>query len=280
MKELKQVITLCGAKGGIAKSTSALYLAEAMMRGNKHLRILIIDLDSQCNASSLLGWSNNGGKTVYDSLIDRNSLPVYPTNIKAGADDGGIFLCPGHPYLSSADRELQRRMQPKAVLRKCFARDIQNYSDANLPKDITEAFDYVIIDCPPALNDLIFNAMSVSDGIIIPVQTERLAIDAVSRMLAAYEEFRDEMKPDLKVFGILLTMVDERTRAAVALSEHIRSAFDEYVFSTRIRRCTKVVEAQSLGRSLYDYAPFCKTAFDYERLSFEFINITNNISNI
>jgi len=273
MEKLKEVISILSGKGGVGKTTSVISLAGAILRTSRHSRILIVDLDSQGNASALLGWdSSQRSKTIFDSLRDRSSIPVYDTNIQSKIGTGGIFLSPSHPLLASVDIELVRRMQPKVVLRKCFSQSIENYSSASLPDDITEAFDFIFIDCPPAINDITYNAMSVSDSVIVPVQAERLSMDGVSASLDAILEFQEELKPDLRIRGILLTMLDERTTAARKLSDVVMRMYGDMVMDVKIKRCTKVVEAQALGEDLYSYAPYCSTAINYLHLAKSIIN--------
>lgn len=260
-------------KGGTGKTTTVISLAGALVQCNKNLRILIIDLDSQGNISTLLGWNQQPGKrTLYEALRDKSSLPVYETNIKSDNGKGGVFLVPYNPLLSSVQIELSRSMQPKVVLRKCFGKALDDNTSMSLPDDITEAFDYVLLDCPPALNDITFNAMSVSDSVIIPVQAERLAMDGLVVAMRAFEEFKEELKPDMELKGILFTMLNERTSATKSLSKIVSDNYKEKVLDVRIHRCTKVVEAQAMGQNLYDYAPTCTTAIDYLDLAKKIIN--------
>ena len=163
-------------------------------------------------------------------------------------------------------------MQPKVVLRKCFGKALDNNTANELPEDITEAFDYILLDCPPALNDITFNAMSVSDSVIIPVQAERLAMDGLVVAMNAFEEFKEELKPDMQLKGILFTMLNERTSATKSLSKIVTENYKDKVLDVRIHRCTKVVEAQAMGLNLYDYAPTCTTAIDYLNLAKKITN--------
>lgn len=273
MERLKEVISTVAMKGGTGKTTTVITLAGALMQCNKNLRILVIDLDSQGNISTLLGWNQQAGKrTIYEALRDKNSLPIYETNIKSESGKGGVFLVPFHPLLSSVEIELSRSMQPKVVLRKCFGKAIDDNTSQSLPDDITEAFDFILLDCPPALNDITFNAMSVSDSVIIPVQAERLAMDGLVVAMDAFQEFKEELKPDMKLKGILFTMLNERTSATKSLSKIITDNYKNQVLDVRIHRCTKVVEAQAMGLDLYDYAPSCTTAQDYLQLAKKIIN--------
>ena len=149
---LKEVIAIVNNKGGVGKSTTAVCLASALHRRNYHWRILVIDLDSQCNATDLL--RNNGESefqtTIYDALNTYQPLPVYPSKVKSGSQGGGVFLCPGHKFMAQIDTALRMQRPAEKVLLRCFANDIADNTGNDLPTDITEAFDYILIDCPHA----------------------------------------------------------------------------------------------------------------------------------
>ena len=268
---LKEVIAIVNNKGGVGKSTTAVCLASALHRRNYHWRILVIDLDSQCNATDLL--RNNGESefqtTIYDALNTHQPLPVYPSKVKSGASGCGVFLCPGHKFMAQIDTALRMQRPAEKVLLRCFANDIRDYSDCNLPPDIAEAFDYVLIDCPPALGDITFNAMMVADSVIFPCEAERLSIDALSKSITAFSECKQNLKPELRFKGILLTKVDERNTVTREYIKYVREQYGDSVFQTVIRLTAKCKEAQGLDRDLYDYAPKCNTAIDYEALAKE-----------
>ena len=283
MERLKEIISIYTYKGGALKTSMTTYIAQALRQLDASLRILVIDLDTQCCLTRLQGIEDTSDlQTVYDALSRLTGIPVYDIYIKGTREDGdgGIFICPASPDLVYIDRELQRRMQPKAVLRKCFSKPIINHSSADLPDDITEAFDYIFIDCPPALSDIIYNSMSVADSVLIPVQPEQLSIDALAKTKEACAIYAEEMNPDLKVRGIVLSMIDNRTSACRVLSDKIVKENEGLMFNTHIRRCTKVIEAQAVGRDLFDYAPSCSVANDYINLAQELFNlkpITQNL---
>lgn len=273
MERLKEVLAFINNKGGVGKTTTTVCLASALLRENHNLRILVIDIDSQCNASMLLGWGDDSkGDTIFDALSMQKPLPVYETSAKNYGSDGGIFLCPSHTFMSGIDTALHLQRPVEKVLMKCFARPIADCTSHNLPTDIAEAFDYILIDCPPALGDITYNAMMVSDGVIIPVEPDRLAADALSKTISVFKQCQNDMHPDLKFRGILLTKVDQRTRVMREYIDYIRETYGEAVFSTIIRTTTKLKEAQGVGEDLYDYNPYSTTGMDYTSLAKEIIN--------
>lgn len=274
MDRLKEVLAFVNNKGGVGKTTSTVCLASAMLRENQNLRILVIDLDSQCNASLLLGWSDDRkGDTVYEALSVQKPLPVYETNAKNYGKEGGVFLCPGHTYMSGIDTALRMQRPAEKVLMKCFAQPIADNTTKNLPTDITEAFDYVLIDCPPALGDITYNAMMVSDGVIIPVEPDRLAADALSKTISVFKQCQNDMHPNLRFRGILLTkVVCPLTRVMREYINYIRETYGEAVFNTIIRATTKLKEAQGVGEDLYDYNPYSTTGMDYTSFAKEILN--------
>ena len=273
MERLKEVISTVAMKGGTGKTTTVISLAGALLHCNKNLRILIIDLDSQGNISTLLGWSQKPGcRTLYEALRDKSSLPVYETNIKSDNGKGGVFLVPYNPLLSSVQIELSRSMQPKVVLRKCFGKALDDNTGMSLPDDITEAFDYVLLDCPPALNDITFNAMSVSDSVIIPVQCEFFALEGISQLLNTIIMVQSNMNPELRIEGVLLTMLDGRTNIGLEVIEEVRKYFKNKVFNTIIPRLVRLVEAPSHGKPISDYDPTSRATLAYQNLAKEVIS--------
>ena len=267
---LKEVIAIVNNKGGVGKSTTAVTLASALHRRNYKWRVLVVDLDSQCNATDLLRQGTGDFQsTVYNALSNQQPLPIYPTKVRSGSQGGGVFLCPGHKFMAQIDTALRMQRPAEKVLLRCFANDIEDNTDGNLPTDITEAFDYILIDCPPALGDITFNAMMVADSVLFPCEAERLSIDALSKSISAFRECQRDLKPDLKLRGILLTKVDERNTVTREYIKYMRDTYGSAVFKTQIRLTAKCKEAQGLDRDLYDYAPKCNTAVDYEELARE-----------
>lgn len=282
---LKEIIAFANNKGGVAKTTTVQNVAAGLLKRDPELRICCIDLDSQGNLSSLLGWrdkmkeyhqQNRSTLTVADALRDgdNNHLPVY-------RNPDGLWYCPASLQLSDIDPDLHRQMQSKLVLSSLFGNTILDmdalYMGAkSLNEDpandyLEDTFDYVLIDCPPALSELTFNALGAATGVIIPVQLGSLSVDGIGRMLDAFKKVKSKLNHDLQLKGLLIVMADERTRLARETSDFLRDHYDASMFQTRIRQCVKVGESQFQHQDIFAYAPDCTAAQDYEEFITELL---------
>ncbi len=270
MNRLKEVLAFANNKGGVAKTTTVQNVAAGLLRRDPSLRILCIDLDPQGNLSSLLGWREKVKLvpcklTVADALRDgdNNHLPVYRS-------DNGLFYCPASPQLADIDPDLHRQMQSKLVLASLFGNDIQYMDELYLGAEslegslIEECFDYVLIDCAPALSELTYNALGAASGVIIPVQLGSLSVDGIGRMIEAYRNVHRKLNQDLVMRGLLIVMADERTNLTRETTEYLRDNYEAEMFRTRIRQCVKVGESQFQHQDIFSYAPDCTAARDYD----------------
>lgn len=275
--KLKEIIAFANNKGGVAKTTTVQNVAAGLLRRDPSLRILCIDLDPQGNLSSLLGWRDkmkqyheqkHSTLTVADALRDgdNNHLPVY-------RNPQGLFYVPASPQLSDIDPDLHRQMQSKLVLASLFGNDILDMDNLYMGADaisreaedyVEDLFDYVLIDCAPALSELTFNALGAATGVIIPVQLGSLSVDGIGRMIEAYRNVKRKLNHDLTMRGLLIVMADERTKLARETSDFLRDTYDANMFQTRIRQCVKVGESQFQHQDIFDYAPDCTAAQDYD----------------
>ncbi|GAY28470.1 ParA family protein [Prevotella sp. MGM1] len=281
MNRLKEVLAFANNKGGVAKTTTVQNVAAGLLRRDPSLRILCIDLDPQGNLSSLLGWREKIKQmsiisTVADALRDgdKNHLPVYKS-------DNGLFYSPASTSLADIDPDLHRQMQSKLVLASLFGNDI-SYMDAlylgaeNLGGSlIEECFDYVLIDCAPALSELTYNALGAASGVIIPVQLGSLSVDGIGRMIEAYRNVQRKLNSDLVMRGLLIVMADERTNLTRETTEFLRYNYEAEMFHTRIRQCVKVGESQFQHQDIFSYAPDCTAAHDYDDFITELLETTS-----
>lgn len=285
MERLKEVLAFANNKGGVAKTTTVQNVAAGMLRRDPSLRILCIDLDPQGNLSSLLGWmekmkqyheQKHSTLTVADALRDgdNNHLPVYQSR-------EGLFYVPASPMLAEIDPDLHRQMQPKLVLASLFGNDIHYMDNLYMEAErldgdyIEDCFDYVLIDCAPALSELTYNALGAATGVIIPVQLGSLSVDGIGRMMEAYKAVKRKLNNDLDMRGLLIVMADERTNLARETSDFLRDTYDADMFKTRIRQCVKVGESQFQHQDIFDYAPDCTAARDYDDFITELLNNDN-----
>ncbi len=264
---LKEVLAVVNNKGGVGKTTTVQSLAAALVRQNKDRRVLVVDLDPQCQLSILHGVSQNwGGRTVYDALRDGSQLPVYDTPTE------GVFLTPASPKLQEVDTDLFRQMNPKRVLAKCFSQPLNDCTTAKGLTTVLESFDYVLIDCAPALSQSTYNAMGVASGLLIPVQMEGLAVNGLGNIMVAMKEVQAELNPNLELTGLLFTMVNPQLRVTKDLMDKLRASYDGKVCKTLIHRNVKIVEAQTMLKNIYDYKQWSTVANDYDELAKELFN--------
>jgi chromosome partitioning protein len=171
-------------------------------------------------------------------------------------------------------------MQSKLVLASLFGNDILDMDNLYMGADaisreaedyVEDLFDYVLIDCAPALSELTFNALGAATGVIIPVQLGSLSVDGIGRMIEAYRNVKRKLNHDLIMRGLLIVMADERTKLARETSEFLRDTYDANMFQTRIRQCVKVGESQFQHQDIFDYAPDCTAAQDYDEFISELL---------
>lgn len=270
MERLKQVIAFVNNKGGVGKTTTVQSVAAGILRVDKKAKVLCIDLDPQGNLSFLLGWEDkvkefDSYTTISDALRngDEMGIPVFKKSDR-------WYYTPSSSLLSRIEPDLHRQMQPKLVLCQLFGNNIKDYTGEGL-KYIAEEFDYVLIDCAPALSELTYNALGASTGVVIPVQLEGLSVSGIGKILKACQDVQKQLNKDLEVKGILLAMADERTNMTKEMVKYLRDTYDDVVFKTRIRRCIKIAEAQMQFRDIFEYSPYCTAGIDYELFTKELI---------
>lgn len=275
MERLREVLAIVNDKGGVGKSTTAHNLACGLIKLNPETRVLIIDLDAQvANVSLLCGWREREDKhgTMYEAMVNKTAMPVYQVSIDEQDYHGNLYIAPSSEEMLSVEPFLLREINPLKVLQKLFAIPVTLTEEQGGEQSVIEAFDYIIIDCPPAMNLVTKNAMSVATGIIIPMQLEALPTFGSSSVIRWAEEVKAEINPNLELRGLLKVMVDKRTKASAGFSQHIDDEYGEYVFKTEIPRRTKIVEAQAMMQDIFTYAPECDAAKSYEDFAQEIVD--------
>lgn len=275
MERLKEVLAIVNDKGGVGKSTTAHNLACGLIKLNPETRVLIVDLDAQvANVSLLCGWREREDKhgTMYEAMVNKTAMPVYQVSVDEQDYHGNLYIAPSSEDMLGVEPFLLCELSPLKVLQKLFAIPVTLTEEQGGEQSVIEAFDYVIIDCPPAMNLVTKNAMSVATGIIIPMQLEALPTFGSSSVIRWAEEVKAEINPNLELRGLLKVMVDKRTKASAGFSEHIDNEYGDYVFKTEIPRRTKIVEAQAMMQDIFTYAPECDAAKSYEAFAKEIVD--------
>jgi chromosome partitioning protein len=244
-----RVLTVANQKGGVGKTTTTVNLAAALaMHG---LRVLVLDLDPQGNASTALGVPHQAGTpSVYEVLVEGAPLASVVVEVEAIP---GLLAAPATIDLAGAEIELVSLVARESRLLRAL--------DAYLREG--ERLDFVLIDCPPSLGLLTVNAMVAAQEVFIPIQCEYYALEGLGQLVRNVELVRAHLNPRLHISTILLTMYDARTRLAAQVADEVRNHFGERVLKTLIPRSVRVSEAPSYGQTVMTYDPGSTGALSY-----------------
>lgn len=248
---MANIIVIANQKGGVGKTTTSINLAAALCELGK--KTLLVDLDSQGNASSACGLRHDETTpTIYDLLLGEADASQC---IKRAAEDG-FDIIPSNRDLMAAEIQLLELEERELILKKAL-------------DGITSLYDFIIIDSPPSMNILTLNALSFAENLIIPVQCEYYALEGMTGMLESIYQIKDSVNPKLDLLGVVRTMYDSRNSLAVEVSAQLKKYFHDKLFWTFIPRNVRLAEAPSHGMSALKYDPNCSGSKAYLSLAKE-----------
>lgn len=252
-----KIISVANQKGGVGKTTTTINLAAALAETG--LRVLIVDLDPQGNASTGYGLDvDQRTHTTYDLLMGDVEL----TDIIQETSVDGLWISPATTDLSSADLDMISNEKRSYLLHDALRQ----------PAIAPFGFDYVLIDCPPSLNLLTVNAMVASDSVLVPLQSEFFALEGLSQLMLTVREVRQTANPKLRIEGIVLTMYDQRNNLSRQVEQDARDNLQDLVFQTVIPRNVRISEAPSFALSVLDYDTGSKGSQAYRALAVELMS--------
>ena len=250
---MAKIVSFSNQKGGVGKTTSCVNISAQI--ANKGKKVLMIDMDPQGNATSGLGIAKSKiKKTIYDVIIGKCGIEdaVIKTNFK------NLWVVPATINLAGAELELH---------------DLEQEELADFTKPALDAvkdkFDYIFIDCPPSLGLLTVKALSVSDGVVIPMQCEFYSLEGMSQLLNTVKKIRQLYNPDLRVVGILLTMYNGRLTLTGQVVAELKKYYQDLLFKVPISRTVRLSEAPGYGEPICYHDPYGKGALEYAAVAKE-----------
>ncbi|MCK5416582.1 ParA family protein [Candidatus Parcubacteria bacterium] len=256
-----KIISMVNQKGGVGKTTTTINLGAYLANLGK--QVLIVDIDPQANATSGIGINqSNLEYGLYEALLGQKSIFDV---IKRTMYDG-LKIAPSTADLAGAGIELVGMENREFRLQKIL-------------NEVRDEYDYIIIDGPPSLGLLTVNSLTAADEILIPIQSEYYALEGLSQLLDTISLIQDNLKPDLKIMGAVITMFDKRNKLSSQVMNELKEHFPHNLFKTIIPRSVRLAEAPSHGKSILHYDPKSKGGVAYENLAKEVAGIHANVKN-
>ena len=249
-----KIVAFTNKKGGVGKTTTAVNMAAYCAELGK--RTLLVDIDSQGNATTALGFSKSQlKKSVHNVLIEGDDAAnnILPTQIQL------LDILPSNVDLSGAEVDLVYKRNREKILHEALEKIRDNY-------------DYIFIDCPPSLGLLTINAWTAADSVIIPLQGEYFALEGVSQLMNTIALVKKRLNPNLNIEGVVITMYDGRALISRQIAAEIKKFFKNKLFEIVIPRNVRLAEAPSHGKPIMLYEPKCVGARAYKALTEEFLS--------
>ena len=250
---MAKIVAFTNKKGGVGKTTTAVNVASYCADFGK--RVLLVDVDSQGNATTAMGFSKSMlKKSVYNVLIDDDSASanILPTQVK------GLDILPANVDLTGAEVDLVYKRNRESILKEALNK-------------VRSDYDYIFIDCPPSLGLLTINAWVAADSVIIPLQSEYFALEGVSQLMNTISLVRQRLNPNLVIEGVVITMFDGRALISKQIAAEIKKFFKSKLYDIIIPRNVRLAEAPSHGKPIMLYEPKCLGARAYKALTEEFL---------
>lgn len=251
---MARIIAVANQKGGVGKTTTTINFSAAL--ASMGMKTLVVDCDPQANSTGGLGFPKNPTRrSLYHGLI--LDAPLETLILKCEVDE--LFLVPSDKNLVGATIELVEQPEREHTLVRKLV-------------PVRDHFDYIILDCPPALDLLTLNALVAADSVLVPIQCEYFALEGVSELLDTLARIRKAHNPKLAIEGILLTMYDDRTNLSHQVRDDLKNYFGDQIFSTVIPRNVRLAEAPSYGKPVMLYDAHCRGAQSYVELAKEVLD--------
>ena len=262
---MTRIVAIANQKGGVGKTTTAVNLGACL--ASMGVRVLVVDFDPQCNATSGFGLRNEAvEKNIYFAFANGRSLDGQVID----TGHANLSLVPSTPDLSGAEVELQGENDKFMALKETL-------------DGISGFYDVVLVDCPPSLSLLTVNALTAADSILIPIQCEYYGLEGLGQLTKTVDLIRQKLNSDLVIEGILLTMCDMRTNLAKEVASEVRRFFGDKVYETYIPRNVRLSEAPGFGKPIIEYAPDSTGAEHYMEFAREFLaghpDLAPNVAN-
>ena len=252
---MSRVIAIANQKGGVGKTTTSINLSACLAEKGK--KVLLIDMDSHGNTTSGFGFEKNElDKTVYEVL--REEVSIEEAIIPVEECFENLFLIRANRNLAGAEIELVTRENMQHILKKQL-------------EPIKDEYDFIVIDCPPALGMLTVNAMTAADSVLVPIQCEFYALDGLSQLIYTIELIQESLNPDLYIEGVVFTMYDARTNLSLQVVENVKDNLKQTIYKTIIPRNVRLAEAPSYGLPINLYDKRSSGAEAYRMLADEVI---------